>query len=223
MDNYKRISTLSAVVPAAASVAISKCLTDTLSAHLSGYPLLLAANICAYAVCYHVSAAILTHLLVSVSAVRRLLLGRQYVEGTWVLRAFRGASTEQITILRYEPAEGGLRWSGTSYKQDGSLKGGVAASVFFIDWPRMRHTYEAHRTEGAVLAQGGYGERMFIERHGPSVQFTGFFVDFRTGVRHDTEARKIEDNATLKALDDPDELRRFLTAEFSKLPPPKAE
>lgn len=76
---------------------------------------------------------------------RRLVLGRQYVEGSWIDVAYAGGKPVSIGIIRIEPDGTGVRISGELFNLNGSPRGTFRSEIAEISWPTIRYKYSAVR------------------------------------------------------------------------------
>ena len=146
----------------------------------------------------------------SSQVIRRILLGRQFVEGTWLLEIRLHKELIGFAVVRIEAEGISLRWSGTHYDLEGDLIGAVDGKIIDIRWPVIRYVYKSQRGDESTLHREGYGERSFIERDGSPITFTGFFVDYLSGRRSKTIGSKILDKEEKAKLNDPRKFKEYI-------------
>jgi hypothetical protein len=203
MDRYRRLVGLARGVAGGASVLITKTTLDWLSGFKLPYALVLVALVVIAVLGYQITIFLFWSVFNSATWIRRLFLGDQFVEGVWFFEVKQGAALDSLAIINMKGREASLTWSGVHYNLDGTIKGGVTGEMLDFNWPVMRYLFTSHRDSSTTPSHRGYGERSFVERNGPPVQLTGFFIDLPSGTRSETLAWKLTDIQKIKQLDDP--------------------
>jgi len=142
--------------------------------------------------------------------VRRRLLGRQFVEGTWFIEIRLNNELTGFAVSRIEADGTSLRWSGEHYDLEGQILGSVKGKVIEIDWPKIRYSYESDRDDPNNLHREGYGERTFMEQDGPPVGFNGQFIDHLSGEKKRTRAWKVKNKEESAELRNPQKCEAFI-------------
>ena len=105
---------------------------------------------------------------------RRMVLGRHYVEGTW-LQAERGPSgSERLTVLHIRPAGAGYDLSGYSLNQESEIESNRMVEYTKLDGPVLFHAYRSLMPDGAGDQARGTSELMFEQRRGAPKAYSGY-------------------------------------------------
>ncbi len=150
--------------------------------------------------------------------VRRMLLGRQYIEGTWfdVMRV--GGKIEEIGIswVRYEDLE--INYCGEDYDLTLNYCSPYEAEMVQLKGQVLMYKYTARRSDNGNLGTQGYGELQFSPgRNGIPIKYAGsYFVlqgkeklsfdGFKLDEKHDRELLELLDSGKTRK----EALRRLL-------------
>ncbi len=105
---------------------------------------------------------------------RRMVLGRHFVEGTW-LQAERGPSgSERLTVLNIRPAGAGYDLSGYSLNQESEIESNRMVEYTKLDGPVLFHAYRSLMPDGAGNQARGTSELMFEQRRGAPKAYSGY-------------------------------------------------
>lgn len=125
---------------------------------------------------------------------RRLLLGRAFVEGTWIDVAYIDDRPVAAGIVRIEPASLGLRLSGEVFDLDGRPNGSFRSELADLFWPTLCYKYSAVRSESPTHDDfQGYSEIQFAERDGKSMRYQGYYCDLFQGRRIDVVGARLSE------------------------------
>ena len=133
---------------------------------------------------------------------RRLLLGRQFVEGTWFDLSVEDGQPIIVGVSRVEFSGTTVRFSGEDFAVDGTRQGHYLADLTSLEWPKLKYKYTYHVSDAPQLSKQGYGEAQFIERDGPPKEYVGFYFELLVGKRVTYEGWRVEDPEILAQLDD---------------------
>jgi hypothetical protein len=112
--------------------------------------------------------------LFQLPVLRRIVLGRHSVEGTW-LQAERGPSgTERLTVLHIRPAGAGYDLSGYSFNQVSEIESNRMVEYTRLDGPVLFHAYRSLMPDGAGNQARGTSELMFEQRRGAPRAYSGY-------------------------------------------------
>ena len=112
--------------------------------------------------------------LFQIAFLRRIALGRHYVEGTW-LQAERGPSgSERLTVLHIRPAGAGYDLSGYSLNQESEIESNRMVEYTKLDGPVLFHAYRSLMPDGAGNQARGTSELMFEQRRGAPKAYSGY-------------------------------------------------
>lgn len=197
MDRVKRIGTAVTTLSVGTAVVIGQQGAAWLAAHQAKFPSW-GSPVAAVVLFFFTAQAfriILDLALERLTALRRFLLGDQYVEGVWFDLIFEGASLVSVGHSMIKFADGKLFYGGEDFPLDGSGKGYYRIKLSDFSWPTLEYTY-IYETRGGD--QQGYGMLQFIERSGPPTKYAGKFVDRSDGKRFTFESFRVLDKAVLK-------------------------
>lgn len=111
--------------------------------------------------------------LFQMSFLRRMVLGRHYVEGTW-LQAERGPSgSERLTVLHVRPAGYGFALSGYCLNQESETESNRMIEYARLDGPVLTYAYRSLMPDGAGNQARGMGELLFEQRRGAPKAYSG--------------------------------------------------
>lgn len=111
--------------------------------------------------------------LFQMSFLRRIVLGKHYIEGTW-LQAERGpAGSERLTVLHLRPSGYGFDLSGYSLNQESEIESNRMIEYSRLDGPVLTYAYRSLMPDGAGNQARGMGELMFEQRGGAPKAYSG--------------------------------------------------
>lgn len=132
---------------------------------------------------------------------RRILLRRQFIEGSWLDIAYKDGEPYSIGIIRIEPEGTSIRVSGELFDLQGEPKGIFRSEMTNVQWPVLRYKYSAVRSSISQRDDfQGYTELQFAERDGIPLRFQGYYCDFLQGDRCDVRAMRLQNEEELKQL-----------------------
>ena len=124
MNRYDRLSALSNALPAAVAVPVAKLSADQFAQYALPKSINLVLMLIAFGLVFQIFSFVFWTLYRGLPIMRRLLLGRQYVEGTWFIEVRAEGKLYGLAISRFESAKAGLRWSAVHYNLNGEVRGG---------------------------------------------------------------------------------------------------
>lgn len=108
------------------------------------------------------------------SVLRKLVLGRDYVEGTW-LQAERGPSgSERLTVMHLRPKGFGYELSGYSLNQENEIESNRMIAWSKLDGPVLTFAYRSLMPDGAGNQAQFSSEVMFEQRRGAPKAVAGY-------------------------------------------------
>lgn len=111
--------------------------------------------------------------LFQMAFLRRMVLGRHYVEGTW-LQAERGPlGSERLTVLHVRPAGFGFALSGYCLNQESETESNRMIEYARLDGPVLTYAYRSLMPDGAGNQARGMGELLFEQRRGAPKAYSG--------------------------------------------------
>ncbi len=143
--------------------------------------------------------------LVSISRpLRRLILGRQDIEGTWIEVTGKNGEVRYVSLIRLEIEDETVRISGENFDEEGKRDGTFLSDMLVVTWPVLKYKFTAVRAAGKIPSYTAYGQIQFAERDGPPTRYHGFFLDFNEATRNDFSGWRLRKSEELTLLDQPD-------------------
>jgi hypothetical protein len=118
------------------------------------------------------------NLVEHVSFVRRLLLGKSFVEGYWV-DVSKNPENEIVGLacLFIDFQEGELAISGTTARGIDSVNGSWDTTFAVLVGGTLAYSFLAHTSASASAVETGYGELSFVHGYGLPTNYSGYFFD----------------------------------------------
>lgn len=105
--------------------------------------------------------------------VRRLILGKHYMEGTWI-QAEKLGGAPRMAVIEIQPAGASFRFSGYAVDDKLDVLSNVALEFSKFDWPFMTYKFRNTLADTAEDGREGVGEIHFeANRHAPR-SYNGF-------------------------------------------------
>jgi hypothetical protein len=140
--------------------------------------------------------------LLESSWLRRHLLGREYVEGTWVDVVFYSNSEPRVGIVHIGSRKSGLTYSGENLDSEGRFAGHFTADGLKVDFPRIVFHYtEDGGGENPLLT--GVGVISFDRPQGPPGRYSGYCLDAVEKISHRLIGRRVDNPGDLRRLENP--------------------
>ena len=140
--------------------------------------------------------------------IRRLILGRYYVEGTWLDRMKKDNKMIAIGVTRIQADDQSIMISGGDESEDGAT-GRYNTELHSLGWPCVGYMYRYSRSDADNTASG-LVEMQFEPRGGPPKRYSGDYLDPTDGRKISFEGWRIEDPDLLRELDDPVERKKAI-------------
>ena len=115
--------------------------------------------------------------------VRKILLGREFVEGTWLDLLSHGDTQIAYGVTRIVSSESSLRITGLDYDLNAEHTGYYSVDMLMFEFPKIKYKYTYQKSDNQGLAQEGFGEIQFTERNGPPSKYAGFSFNLMEGRR----------------------------------------
>ncbi len=222
MNRYKVAAQSSKALALAVSIIAAKYVNDWIVSQKLDYSIAVLAIVVAVTSASYVVALLFDLVFDSSVVIRRILLGRMHVEGTWLVIVRQQGHVLATAVVHIGVIDYGLTVSGANYDANG-----VAASTFKgdfvrLDWPVLQFKHSTQPSEGEARLEG-YGEVQFIERAGAPKQYQGFFMSLGDGQRCSIAGTKAEDAELLRRLDDPAHRRTEIMRLTQEQPAPESD
>lgn len=135
--------------------------------------------------------------------VRQLLLGPQFIDGTWVDIVYDENGVVSSIGQTCIEAEGySIAFHGQNFSVSGDYRDGFHSQMVDLAWPRLRLVGVNSEQIGADAAPRSYCEIQFTSAGGAPTRYTGTFRIIGTGGSFRLQGRKVTSRKDLKALGD---------------------
>ena len=142
--------------------------------------------------------------LLKFGLLRRWVLGRAFIEGSWIQAERGGPNGPRIGIVTLKPARNGVLLSASTLTRMGEIESGLQAEYHAVDWPRIDFKFrETLPTESGRQAEG-FGEMQFDLTGGAPTRYSGCLQFAGADKRIKTEAVKLtswKERRKLRSLD----------------------
>lgn len=202
MNRLERFATFASVAGIATGVALTEAVRQSLERLPAGVDIAAVVGIVL------VSAGLVREVFEQTversSRLRRIVLGRRYVEGSWIDFVTRDNLPPLVGITSIEPSGSSLRYGGTNFSAYGEYLGTFTTTTVAFQWPELRFTYgpALDATEmdlGASSLMIGFGEIVFQSSQRLPSTYRGRCHDVEQGL-HWIEGQRITDEADLADL-----------------------
>lgn len=136
------------------------------------------------------------------STVRQILIGKEWIEGTWMDIVRVKDQIQKVGVLYFEVREDSIFVTGSNYKTNGEVDNSFTSEITKFDWPKLRLWYQSDKRTIGSPTSGGFSELRFVPREGPPQKYSGFCQDYN-GKRGNCSGWRIIDKSILKKLDNP--------------------
>ncbi|WP_291200056.1 hypothetical protein [Hyphomonas sp.] len=111
--------------------------------------------------------------LFRLGTVRKMVLGKHYVEGTWLMAERGPSGSERLTVLHICPAGESFGLSGYCLNQESEIESNRMVEYSKLDGPVLTYAYRSLMPDGAGNQARGLSEVMFEMRRGIPKAFSG--------------------------------------------------
>ena len=133
------------------------------------------------------------------NTVRRLVLGKYYVEGTW-LQAEKDDTTQRMSVIDIQPDGKSFIFSGYALNQDLEIESNTLIEFSKFEWPFMTYKYRNSLSDGADGLREGVGEIQFEMNRSSARRYNGFLQYVRGMNRMKIEGSKLTSQSEVKRL-----------------------
>ena len=133
------------------------------------------------------------------NTVRRLVLGKYYVEGTW-LQAEKDETTQRMSVIDIQPDGKSFIFSGYALNQDLEIESNTLIEFSKFEWPFMTYKYRNSLSDGADGQREGVGEIQFEMNRSSARRYNGFLQYVRGMNRMRIEGSKLTSQSEVKRL-----------------------
>lgn len=208
MNPYNRFTTVSNLL--AASITISAVLAfgmpafDAVSKLSGGQtgPALMAstgASLALLVVGWLAMSEVIFPLVFRVTAVRKLILGKYFIEGTW-LQAERGSDEKRMSVIDIQPDGNRFIFSGYSLNEDLEIESNIMIEFSRFEWPFMVYKYRNSLSDGGDGRRDGVGEIQLEMNRSSARRYNGFLQYVKSDERLKIEGAKLTSTQEVNQL-----------------------
>ncbi|MGH1422821.1 MAG: hypothetical protein ACRBEQ_13485 [Hyphomonas sp.] len=134
------------------------------------------------------------------NAIRKLILGKFYIEGTW-LQAERGAKAgHRLAVIDIQPSGRDFIFSGYALNEDLEVESNTLIELSRFEWPFMTYKYRNSLSDGGDGQREGVGEIQFEMNRSAAQRYNGFAQYVKNPTRLKIEGAKLMRNSEVKRL-----------------------
>lgn len=138
-------------------------------------------------------------LLFKWKSVRQAVLGKYYLEGTWI-QAERNGEDKRMAVIDIQPAGSSFIFSGFALDQDFEIQSNTRLEFSKFEWPFMTYKYRNSLSDGADGRRDGVGELQFEMNEESSRRYNGFVQYVKSPERIKIEGAKIMKGREVRKL-----------------------
>ena len=133
------------------------------------------------------------------NSVRKLVLGKYYVEGTW-LQSEKDEQFQRMSVIDIQPDGKSFIFSGYSLNQDLEIESNTLIEFSKFEWPFMTYKYRNSLSDGSDGLREGVGEIQFEMNRSAARRYNGFLQYVRGMNRMKIEGSKLTSQSEVKRL-----------------------
>lgn len=143
---------------------------------------------------------------------RKLLLGNQFVEGTWIEFVSQNKKIVSVGIAVISSKDYEIQINGNNFDLNGNLNYGFSstANMARMEWPIFRYVYEDRPLQGSQDTLAGVAHIKFGPTNNRPTIYAGSFTHIGTGILVGLEGRRVTSTDELRLLSNPSEMRKVL-------------
>ena len=131
--------------------------------------------------------------------VRKLILGKYYVEGTW-LQAEKDDDTQRMSVIDIQPQGKSFIFSGYALSEDLEIESNTLIEFSKFEWPFMTYKYRNSLSDGADGRREGVGEIHFEMNRDSARRYNGYLQYVRGANRLKIEGSKLTSQSEVRRL-----------------------
>ncbi len=131
--------------------------------------------------------------------VRKLVLGKYYMEGTW-LQAERGGDVTRMSVIDIQPKGRRFSFTGYSLNEDLEIESNTRIEFSRFDWPFMVYKHRNSLSDGADGLSEGVGELQFEMNRSAAKRYNGFLQFVRNQQHLKIEGVRLNSGREVKRL-----------------------
>ena len=206
MNPYNRFSLVSSSVTAALILCIIALgagpafeAISNIEASGTTWALMTAGAVTVMVVFWMAFTEVILPTLFRLNWVRELILGRYYVEGTW-LQAEKSDDSAHIAVIDIQPDGKSFTFSGYALDENLDVNSNVLIELSKFEWPFLTFKYRNSLSDGADGQREGVGEVQFEMNRSAARRYNGFSQYIKNDTRTRLEGAKLVRNSDVKRL-----------------------
>ena len=133
------------------------------------------------------------------NTVRKLVLGKYYVEGTW-LQAEKSDGVQRMSVIDIQPDGKSFIFSGYALNEDLEIESNTLIEFSKFEWPFMTYKYRNSLSDGADGRREGVGEIHFEMNRDSARRYNGYLQYVRGSDRMKIEGAKLTVQSEVRRL-----------------------
>lgn len=131
--------------------------------------------------------------------VRQIILGKYYIEGTW-LQAERGVDEKRMSVIDIQPDGDRFIFSGYSLNEDLEIQSNIMIEFSRFEWPFMVYKYRNSLSDGGDGRRDGVGEIQLEMNRSSARRYNGFLQYVKSDERLKIEGAKLTRESEVNQL-----------------------
>jgi hypothetical protein len=131
--------------------------------------------------------------------IRKMILGKYYMEGTW-LQSERGDGTTRVSVIDIQPKGNAFTFTGYSLNQNLEIESNSRIEFSQFDWPFMTYKHRNSLSDGSDGLSEGVGELQFEMNRSAARRYNGYLQYVRGQQRLNVEGVKLTKGREIKRL-----------------------
>lgn len=138
-------------------------------------------------------------ILFRATAIRKLILGKYYIEGTW-LQAERGIAERRMSVIDIQPNGYRFIFSGYALNEELEIEANTLIEFSRFEWPFMVYKYRNSLSDGSDGKREGVGEIQLEMNQASARRYNGFLQYVRGTDRLKIEGAKLTSQTEVRSL-----------------------
>lgn len=137
--------------------------------------------------------------LFRLNSVRKMVLGKYYIEGTW-LQSEKSANTQRMAVIDIQPDGKGFIFSGYALNEDLEIESNALIEFSKFEWPFMTYKYRNSLSDGGDGQREGVGEIQFEMNRESARRYNGYVQYVKNETRLKIEGAKLTKSREVRKL-----------------------
>lgn len=137
--------------------------------------------------------------LFRLNSVRKMVLGKYYIEGTW-LQAEKGEGTARMAVIDIQPSGKSFIFSGYALNSELEIESNALIEFSKFEWPFMTYKSRNSLSDGADGQREGVGEIQFEMNRDAARRYNGYVQYVKNEARLKIEGTKLTKGREVRKL-----------------------